>query len=259
MRRVAILVMLAIPAFAAAQSPASIIETLREKQVERWEGVESYAVNHTVLGSPLRTVYVRGSEPTADGGSRVVFLPEGMSDQTTPTTEELVRLIEKAELVGEETIDGRDAYHLRATDVAEMMDMGGGNVTLDTISVWIDTSDHVPLKMTMEGNLSDGGQVRPASIDVLMTDYRNVPGSKMYESYQQTMTTNSVLTDAERAELEQAKAQLAELEAQMASMPESQRQMMETMMGPQLNAIREMITDDGIIIEVVVESIEVNP
>ncbi len=259
MRRFILLAILLLPVFAGAQTPSSIIETVREKQAERWDGVDSYAVNQTVLGSPLRIVYRRGSEPGPDGSSRVVFLPEGVGDQATPSTEELVRLLEQSELVGEESIDGRNAFHLRANDVTEMMDMGSGNVTLNHISVWIDSSDYVPLRMSMEGTMTDGAETRPASIVATMSDYRSVPGSKMYESYRQTMTTSSVLTDAERAELEQARAQLAEFESQMASMPESQRQMMENMMGPQINAIREMITDEGIVIDVVVDSIEINP
>lgn len=259
MRRLILLTILLLPAISAAQTPKSIIDTLREKQEARWEGVDSYAVNQTILGSPLRTVYVRSTEALPDGGSRVVFLPEGAGEQATPSAEEMVKLIEQAELIGEESVDGRDAYHLRADGVTEMMEMGSGSVSINTISVWIDTTDYVPLKMSMEGTVNDGSKERPASIDARMSDYRSVPGSNMYESYRQTMTTTSVLTAEERAELEKARAQLEQFEAQLAGMPEDQRQMMQNMMGPQVQAIREMITDDGINIEVVVESIEVNP
>lgn len=259
MRRLTLLTILLLPAVSAAQTPQSIVDTLREKQEARWEGVESYAVNQTILGSPLRTVYVRSTETLPGGGSRVIFLPEGAGDQATPSAEEMVRLIEKAELIGEESVDGREAYHLRATNVTETMDMGSGSVSIDTISVWIDTSDYVPLKMSMEGFVNDGSKDRPASINATMSDYRSVPGSKMYESYRQSMTTTSVLTDEERAELEKARAQLEQFEAQLAEMPEDQRQMMQSMMGPQVQAIRKMITDNGINIEVVVDSIEVNP
>ncbi len=116
------------------------------------------------------------------------------------------------------------------------------------------------LRNRIEGFISDeGGQSRPMLIEQVSSDYRNVPGSNMYESYRQQLTVSGVLDEAQQAELQEAQQQLAELEQQMASMPENQRAMMEQMLGPKLEMMRSMASGGGFQTEVVVTKIEVNP
>ncbi len=57
--------------------------------------------------------------------------------------------------------------------------------------------------------------------------------------------------------MEEARVHLAEFEKQMAEMPESQRQMMQNMMGEQIEMMRKMAAGDGIEIVTTVRSITV--
>ena len=167
--------------------------------------------------------------------------------------------IEHAELVGTETVDGREAFHLRVEDAGKLDMRPADNFTMDVANLWVDASEYVPLKMTMTGVMSEGGQQRPVSIERIQTDYREVPGSKLYESYRQSMTMSGTLSDADRAQLEKAKVELEKLEQQMAEMPAQQRKMIEPMMGPRIEMMRQMIQESGITVDVIVSEIVVNP
>jgi DNA repair exonuclease SbcCD ATPase subunit len=59
------------------------------------------------------------------------------------------------------------------------------------------------------------------------------------------MRIGGVMTPEQEAQLAEASVQLKEMEAQLANMPASQRQMMESMMGPQLEMIRNMAAGGG--------------
>lgn len=263
MHRFTLLAACLLPLIAAAEDAQSIIDTAYEKQLERWEGVESYAVTQTVMGQATTTVFKRTQTTRADGSPRVEFLPdvpgEDYDMDIVDTSDQMMDIIERAELIGTETVQGKQAYHLRANDVSSIEGFDDEDFTVDAISVWLDTDAHVPLKMSIDGTITEGAQSRAGNVIVIQGDYRTVPGSKMYEPYRQTVEMQSIMSEADMAELEQARAQLEELEKQMATMPEGQRAMMEQMMGPQLDAMRSMVQDGGLTIEVVVESIEVNP
>ena len=49
------------------------------------------------------------------------------------------------------------------------------------------------------------------------------------------------------------------MEEALANVPPEQRQMVEQMMGPRIEMMRQMIQDSGITIDVIVSAIEVNP
>jgi len=89
-------------------------------------------------------------------------------------------------------------------------------------------------------------------------DYRDVPGSNMYESYRQIMRMNGVMTDETKAQVEQARIQLEEFDQQLLEMPQSQRDMMMSMMGEQIEMMRKLAAGDGleIITEVVSITVE---
>jgi hypothetical protein len=125
--------------------------------------------------------------------------------------------------------------------------------------MWIDTEEYVPLRMKMDGTLTVDGETKPMSIENIQTDYRTVPNSNMYESYKQIMKMSGMLDPEQEAQMQEAAQQMAELEKQMASMPASQRQMMEKMMGPQLEMMRNMSSGGGFQVEMVTNSITVNP
>ena len=335
-----------IPTAAVAQDAQSIMETAREKQLERWEGVDVYVVNQSVMGNGNQTYFSRvkveddagnsqtmflparnggsqcmgprtmspeeletfaqatemtgaasaseiengleeaglprgllaasGSDPTATFDPRVMmganaqFLrgaaeAQRQQDAEDPSADgadmanQMAQFVENARLVGTESIDGRNAFHLQASDIGQVEKMNGGEYRMETMSMWIDTEEYVPLRMKMDGTLTVDGETKPMSIENIQADYRTVPNSNMYESYKQIMKMSGMLDPEQEAQMQEAAEQMAELEKQMASMPASQRQMMEKMMGPQLEMMRNMSSGGGFQVEIVTNSITVNP
>jgi hypothetical protein len=111
----------------------------------------------------------------------------------------------------------------------------------------VDANRFVPLLLTMDGVVTDGRESRPMTIEREDMEYRNVAGcGDMYRPFKSVMRLGGAMTPEQESELAEAGAQLAELEAQMANMPASQRQMMESMLGPQLEMIRNMASGGGI-------------
>jgi hypothetical protein len=114
----------------------------------------------------------------------------------------------------------------------------------------VDAEQYVPLLFKMDCMATDGRETRQMSIEREDRDFRNVPGcGDMYEPFSSVMRIGGAMTPEEEAQLAEASKQLEEFEAQMASMPASQRQMMESMMGPQLEMIRNMAAGGGIEME----------
>jgi 1,2-phenylacetyl-CoA epoxidase PaaB subunit len=79
MRKMYIIPLLVItagmPAAAFAQDAQSIMETAREKQLERWEGVDVYVVNQSVMGNANQTYFSRVKVEDDAGNSQTMFLP----------------------------------------------------------------------------------------------------------------------------------------------------------------------------------------
>lgn len=165
----------------------------------------------------------------------------------------------RAKLVGTEKVDGIEAFHLRASDLDHRQAFEeGGEMVIDTMSLWVDKEMYVPLKLTMQGTMSAQGETRAVQIEKLDSDYREVEGSSMYEPYRQVMSMGGVMSDKDKKEMQKAQAELAKFEQQMAAMPESQRAMMEKMMGPQLETIRNMAASGNMEVVTEVNAIIVN-
>ena len=181
---------------------------------------------------------------------------EDFDDMSQNAVDAMHEIAEQAKVVGNESVDGRDAYHLQATDLNRVEDLGDeGEFTMKTVDVWVDSDKYVPLRMIMDGTMNTDGTERPITMEVHQQDYRDVPGSNMYESYRQIMRMNGEMSDEMKAQVEQARAGLEEFEKKMESMPEGQRQMMMNMMGDQIEMMRKLAAGDGV--EIVTEVVSI--
>jgi len=340
-----------LPAATLAQDARTILETAREKQLERWEGVDAYAVTQTLMGQTVTNYLTRTTVVDDNGNEETLFLtmpqseleagrcPEarsmtpaeleqmaagmemtgdamageiesGMADAGLPpgllrlggsrpgesmdprvmmggnaafmraaaqgareeqnrgaANEAQVResalqmqaMMDSAKVVGTETVEGRSAWRIRTDGLDQVQEIDGGEFRMETMNMWIDQEHYVPLRMQIDGTATSGGETRPITMESTMTDYRSVPGSRMYEPYRTVMRVSGVMTPEQEAQMAQAQEQMAEMEAQMATMPESQRAMMENMMGSQFEMVRQMADGGGMRMETVVNSINVNP
>lgn len=153
-------------------------------------------------------------------------------------------------IVGRRVFNGIDAIEMAATDLDYTQSEDGQQVTWNSASMLVDANRFVPLLFTMDGTITDGKKTRPMTMEREDMDYRNVPGcGDMYRPFKSVMRLGGAMTPEQQAELAEASVQLEEMEAQMASMPPDQRKMMESMLGPQLDMIRNMASGGRIEIE----------
>lgn len=268
-------VLLSASANSGAESAQEILDAAWAAQVNRWAGLDSYLVEQSVMGRKTNQYFVRTTMAGADGSERTLFMPvpelvvkPGCVDMSSLTTSqnsgidgsaELSWFLDNAELVGEETVGGNAAWQLHADDIGQAQPVNGQDVKMNSMTMWLDKDDYVPLKMRIDGEARVEGQARPVVIETLHSDFRTVPGTQLREPFHRLVTISGMMQGVDPAQVAEAQAQLEQMEAQMASMPEAQRQMMEKMMGPQLEMVRKMARTGGIETEIVVNSITPNP
>jgi hypothetical protein len=210
-----------VPVPALAADAKDIIDKVMKLQEERREGVNRYIVEQEAMGYVSKITFERTTVTGPDGEPMDTFqmvLPDNLMQQGSGEDQEF---------------------------------------TLQTINAWIDAEEYVPLKLVMDGTMDTDGTPRPVTIENIERDYRNVPGSNMYEPYAQVMRLTGEMADETKKQMEEARAQLEEFDKQMTEMPESQRKMMMSMMGEQIEMMRKMAAGDGIEIMTNVRSITV--
>jgi hypothetical protein len=116
--------------------------------------------------------FLRGAADAQRQNAAEAAGPDG-----TDQADQMARFIRNARLIGVESIDGRNAYHLQAKDLGPAQQIDGGEYKMDTMSIWFDTEHYVSLRMKMDGTLTSEGETRPMTIENIQTDYRVVPGS----------------------------------------------------------------------------------
>ena len=342
-----VLTLLLLADVALAQDAREILEIAQQRQVERWEGVDAYVVEQTVMNQSVATWHVRTEFTDEDGNEQTFFVPmtstqiqnrqcdvglspdeleafangmemagdanaseieKGMEEAGLPkgllsatgsdpwntmdprvmmggnadflraaadakradqaydpaddarsSLNHMQNFVEKAKVLGKERIEGREAWHIRAEGLDHVEKADDGEYRIEAMSLYVDTTEYVPLSMKMNGTMTSKGESQEMTLEMVQADYRTVPGSKMYESYRQVMNMSGMLTPEQQTQMAEAQAQLAEFEKQKASMPAQQRAMMESMMGPQLKMIENMASGGGIQFETVIDEIRVNP
>ena len=221
-------------------------------------------------GLPPGALAASGRSPTATLDPRVMLGPAGdmlrevaaegsggsAPDSAAAEAAAAMSAFEAAaRLVGSDEIDGRRAHQIRADDLDQTHAGPDGTFTVNAIDLWVDAEWCVPLKMRMEATATTGGQTRPMVIEQLKQAYREVPGSRLFEPYRQVTRVGGMLDPAQQAEMARALQELEKMEAQLAGMPESQRRMVENMMGGQLQQLRSMAA--GGMFETVIETVRI--
>ena len=185
-------------------------------------------------------------------GTMLRAAAEGKEEQAERDAETLdalgdrVRIASMTQWVGETTIDGRAAHHLLASDLNHRQVTDGGEFTLNTVNMWVDTSDYVPLRLKMEGVLREGGESRAISIERHDQDYRRVPGcGSLNRPFRTVMTVSGMMTAEQEAQMREAQLQMAEMEQQLQQLPAAQRDMIMRQMGPQMQMMKTMAAGGG--------------
>lgn len=256
-----------------AEDAQSILDKARAKQLERWEGIDNYVVEQTVAGTDIAVLYERVNEtsfrvvprsqwaagmPGATSAEQAAAMAGTEDEGMIVDFDEIQELAGNAKLLGTERVDGRSAWHLKSDDVQHAEQMDDQEIAFETFEIWIDQGEYVPLKMVIHGQATADGQSRPIVMEKLDSDYRQVPGSNLYQAYRQVMTMQGVLDPEQQKQVEEARRQMAEMEKEMADMPDAQREMMERMIGPQIEMLRKMAAGEGVEVITEVTAVRVN-
>ena len=335
---------------AKAETAQSILDKMQQKQIERWEGVDNYVVEQTIMGNRGRLYYERvtvagpngkdvpsfrtitnkevvrrtadaqgqqqmdaaqmgqmadgmdmlgqgmgkeiedgmtaaglppgllaasgsPSEPWASFDPRVMMggqatmmrmmaadKAKGEDDGVATAQENLAQtgnMADRAQLIGTETIDGKNAYHLRADGLNQVQKYEDREFIVQTVDMWVDTEMYVPLQSKIAGVVKTAGETTPMTIEQSQLDYRSVPGSKMYEPFKREMRMAGLMSPEDQEKMQEAQQKMAEFEKQMATMDPAQRQMMMNMMGPQMETMKNMGSGGGFQMVATVDSIRV--
>lgn len=181
-------------------------------------------------------------------------------------------MLADAKTIGVEQVNGRPAVHIDLpipedlANEARAMAANKGHAGdkeqsfLPThASMWIDTEKHVIVKHRVEGIATANGESRDFFIESSNSDYRNVPGSHLYEPYKRVMRMGGIMDAEQMAKMEEARKQLAEFDKRLASMPPGQRKMVENMMGNQMDTVRSLANGGGLEFVETIDEILVNP
>lgn len=176
-----------------------------------------------------------------------------------PISNDFEKVLANAELVGSTEINGRNAWHVRSDNLNITDTSNGQQFTINSVDFWMDKDDCVPLKFHMKGKaVGEDGKPRDIFIEKTDSDYRSVPGTKLFLSHRQVMRMGGVLTPAEEKQMEEARVKMAEFEKQLASMPASQRSMMESMMGSRIEQMQKMMDTGAFEMESRIVDVRVN-
>jgi len=184
---------------------------------------------------------------------------ENMPSNAQRQAESMAAIQSQTEITGRREFNGVDAIELSADNLNYTQTEGDAEVTWNSVQMLVDAERYVPLLFVMDGLITEGGESRQMTIEREDLDYRNVAGcGDMYRPFKSIMRMNGVMTPEEQAQMAEASEQMAELEAQMASMPASQRKMMESMMGPQLEMFKNMASGGGFELETSIAELRCN-
>lgn len=265
------LALLTLPSCLLAQSGPEIMRNALEAQADRLAGVENVTIVQEVMGMES-SVRMEKSElngtpvliPTSVsvmGMTQPIPSDQAQADWANPFREAWV---ERARVVGEETLDGHRVHQLIIEDFSDLElpampggDQGQGEMVPTSIQFWLDAEDFVTRKVVMDMTITkDDGTSNDVHMEMFMEDYREVDG------YLHPFVTRAVMQglmqgmDMDQAELQ---AQLAELKAQMENMPEAQRNMMGGILDGQIKQLESMLgSDEGMEFTITVKDIQVN-
>jgi hypothetical protein len=177
----------------------------------------------------------------------------------------LEALARSARLEGTEIVDGAECHVVRSNGIhdpeLERQMAGGADLTLTSITMWIDVTEYVPRRTVAEGTVMLEGKLQAIHLDLLYQDYRQVDG--MYEPFRRVIRMPGMMdplasADPERAEQirEDTRGSLAKMEKldeMLAQMPPEQRRMVEAQMGAARQRLEKFTDGDSGEMETVLE------
>jgi hypothetical protein len=261
---------LASAAPASAQTAQEILARAMAQHEHRLEGVENLTLRQEVMGIPTTTYLVK---ETVDG--HAILRPEAVDaigvdmdlgeepwDLWADPRAMYGEWADRWDLEGEGSVDGSATWRMVLTDF-EGIDLDddpvpGGEGTFEArrMVLEMETDRLVPLRMVMEGEVVEGGEGRPVAVAMRFSDYRTVDG--YLHPFRIVMEMDVASADISPEEIQEAREALEEFRRELDEVPEAQRDMLEQMMGEQLQMLERMVAGEGLEVEIRVTDLRVN-
>jgi len=261
----------AIPAALAGQAPGDILQRALAAHETRLSGVDDLTIRQEVLGFPsvifMEKEMVDGRPVLRSRSVDAAGIPGGMDpgDMTGELWSDPVGLfgdaLDRWTLEGTGSAEGRPTWQLSLTDFEGLSwdaTIPGEDAPFHPRSIWLELEQdrHIPLHMALEGEVVDGTERRPVSVEVRFSDYQEVNG--YLHPFLSVLEVDLAQAGLSAEEVAQARAGLDELRRQMESIPEAQRAMMEQMMGDQIRMLENALSGERIQLELRVLDLQVN-
>jgi hypothetical protein len=258
------------PQDARAQSATDILTRALEAHDRRLAGVENVTLRQEMMGIPSTAYLVK---EMVDG--HAVLRPDDLDGMDMDLADEawqvwtdprflFSQVMEHWVLEGAGNVDGRrswtlsiDGRHLPRDPYQD--DEPGWDDDEDfeaeRLVMDLDQDRLVPLRMFMEGTISEFGESRPVSVTMVFSDYREVDGFIHPFLTTMEMDMSQAFSPEEVAQARQA---MEEFQRQLEQAPEAQREMMEQMMAGQMEMFEQMMAGEAVRMEVRVTELLVN-
>lgn len=259
------------PAMGMAQSGPDLMQAALDAQSDRLSGIQNVTIVQEVMGMETS---VRMEKTEMDGAAVLMPVSVSVGGMTNPIPQDMAQgdwaspfqaaWVDRAKVVGQETVDGHGTHILLIDDFSglEMPGMPGGGagpgeMAPQAIRVWLDADDLVTRKVVMDMRATkDDGSTHDVHMELFMEDYRNVDG---YLHPFVTRTVSEGLMDSMDVDQAELRAQVAAMKAQLESMPEAQRNMLEGVLGAQIEQMEGMLSGgEGMEMTITVKEIRVN-
>jgi hypothetical protein len=252
----------------SAQSVSDIVEQMYDSYERQAAGVDDYTLIQSVMGFESSSYFEKqmvdghavfrmrsGSAQGANFNFGLGSDDTGMGDVYAIGPE----LIEHARYAGREQIDG-NSVHVLAIDDLSQIPLGDQSTPDDmefeakTGRIFVDADLMVPRRMEFVGDATTPDGVYEVTVTIDLQDIRDIEGLLIPHRTAMQISGLQAMMDPEM------QAQLQEMERQLNSLPPDQRQMMERMLGAQLEQLRQLTAGggDAMSVEVTVSDVRVN-
>ncbi len=262
MRRTAVIAALLIaaaPSMAAAMTARQVIDTAVDRYLESIRGIDDYTIVTKEFNIYNLKTEVDG-EVVFKSKTEMKGVPEptaALSAQTVnyynifdPETLDYLR--ENASYEGTSRIDGHPVHVLSVPEID--LEEGDEEVKAENLRMYIDSEKWVIRKQVFDAEFEAGGRKRNISPEIILGDYRNIEG--LLIPFKTVMKVPGLFDSVSEEEMEQARRGMEEFEKQLEQLPESQREMIEAQVRPQLERLREILESGTFTLEV--EEVKVN-
>jgi hypothetical protein len=237
----------------SAQSVSDIVDQMYAAYERQAANVENYTLVQSVMGFETTSYFVKEQvdghsvfrmRGGTNGGNNFNFSLGGDDTGLGDVYAIGPELIEHARYSGREQVGDGTAHVLVIDDLSQVSlgqqptpdDM---DFTAKTGRIYVDTDMMIPRRMVFTGDAQTPSGAHEVTVTVDLLDIRNVSGLLIPYRTSMQISGLQAMIDPE------TQAQLREMEEQLAALPPEQRQMMERMMGQQLEQLRQMAAGGG--------------